>query len=157
MSRRCATFSSPGKTRWLTVYSDGRTYWDGKYQPLSANATSDATLAREHDSPGTVTVAEGMGRLNRNSDGDANNDGYNERLGAYEAIASGPRMEVTLAPRGVALVRPIIEVANLPAGKPRVTLEGRLVESLTRLSNGNILIEVPARIEQPATLNIRAE
>jgi hypothetical protein len=55
------------------------------------------------------------------------------------------------------VVRPIIEISGLPAGKPLVTLEGRLIQSLTRLKNGNILIEVPARIEQPITLNVRIE
>ena len=139
-----ATFSSPGKTKWLTVYSDGRTYWDGRFEPLSANAKSDPALAQEHEKPGTITVAEGMGRANRNSDGDANNDGYNERLGAYEVIATGPRIELTLTANGVELARPIVEIAGLPDGKPLVTLEGRLVESLVRLKNGNVLIEIPA-------------
>jgi hypothetical protein len=95
--------------------------------------------------------------VNRNSDGDANNDGYNETLGAYQVIAKGPRMEMTLAPASAELVRPLIEISDLPAGKPLVTLEGRLIESLTRLKNGNVLIEVPARIERPTTLNVRIE
>jgi len=152
-----ATFSSPGKTKWLTVYSDGRTYWDSRFVPLSAPAKEDPLLPREHERPGTVTVAEGQGRVNRNSEGDANNDGYNEKLGAYELISSGPRMEFTLAAHGVPLVRPIVEIAGLPPGKPIVTLEGRLIESLTRLKNGNVLVEVPARIEQPATMNAHVE
>ena len=95
--------------------------------------------------------------MNRNTDGDSNNDGYNERLGAYEVAAAGPRMEMTIASRGLPLARPILEIADLPAGKPIVTLEGRLVESLTRLKNGNVLIEIPARIEQPATINVHLE
>jgi len=152
-----ATFSSPGQTKWLTIYSDGRTFWDGRYEPLSGAAKSDASLARAHESPGVITVAEGMGRVDRNSEGDANNDGYNERLGAYEVVANGPRMELTMASRGAPLVRPLLEISALPPGKPLVTLEGRLVDSLTRLKNGNVLIEIPARIEQPATVNVRAE
>jgi hypothetical protein len=152
-----ATFSSPGKTKFLTMYSDGRTYWDGRYEALSGNAKSDAALAKEHQQPGKIMVAEGMGRANRNTPGDANNDGYNETLGAYELIATGPRMEMTFTAQGVEVVRPIIEISGLPNGKPLVTLEGRLIQSLTRLKNGNVLIEVPARIEQPITLNVRIE
>jgi hypothetical protein len=153
-----ATFSSQGKTRRLTIYSDGRSFWDGRYEPLSGKAKSDPTLEPSHTNPGKITVADAsMGRVNRNSDGDANNDGYNETLGAYQVIAKGPRMEMTLAPASAELVRPLIEISDLPAGKPLVTLEGRLIESLTRLKNGNVLIEVPARIERPTTLNVRIE
>jgi hypothetical protein len=152
-----ATFSSTGKIKWLTLYSDGRAYWDGKFEPVSDNAKKDEMLARDQDWPGQITVADGMGRTNRNTPGDANNDGYNESLGAYEVTANGPRMDMTLTPKGMTLVRPIIEISGLPPGKPLVTLEGQLVESLIRLSNGNVLIEVPARIERATTLNVRIE
>ncbi|HEX3359327.1 MAG TPA: hypothetical protein VHS31_20275 [Tepidisphaeraceae bacterium] len=152
-----ATFSSTGKNKWLTLYSDGRAYWDGRFEPVSDSAKKDEMLARDQDWPGQLSVADGMGRTNRNTPGDANNDGYNETLGAYEVAAKGPRMEVTLTPKGMTLVRPIIEISGLPAGKPLVTLEGQLVESLIRLSNGNVLIEVPARIERATTLNVRIE
>jgi hypothetical protein len=152
-----AVLSSPGKTKWLTIYSDGRAFWDGRFEPLSGPAKQEPLLARGHESPGKIDVAEGMGRINRNTDGDANNDGYNERLGAYQLIASGPRMEMTMSAHGAPIVRPILEIANLPAGKPVVTLEGRLVESLIRLKNGNVLVEIPARIEQPATINVHVE
>jgi len=157
LSTMRVTFRSAGKTKWLTVYSDGRTYWDGKFEPLSSNAKSDPILAQEHDHPGAISIAEGMGRIDRNTSGDANNDGYNERLAAYQIVASGPRMELTLNSKSVPLVRPIVEIAGLPNGKPLITLEGRLIESFTRLKNGNVLIEVPARIEQPATMNVRVE
>ena len=154
---RLRHFASAGGTRNLTLYSDGRAFWDGQFKPVSANAKNDPGLTESHTQPGEIRVADGMGRPNRNSPGDANNDGYNETLGAYELIANGPRMELTIVPHGATLVRPLLEIAGLPPGKPLVTLEGRLVDSLTRLSNGNVLIEIPARIERPATLNIRME
>jgi hypothetical protein len=152
-----ATFSSAGETKNLTLYSDGRAFWDGRFEPISANAKNDAGLAESHTQPGEMRVADGMGRANRNTPGDANNDGYNETLGAYELNANGPRMELTMVPHGATLVRPLLEIAGLPPGKPLVTLEGRLVESLARVNNGNVLIEIPARIERPTTLNVRVE
>src|SRR5262249_29007684 len=60
-----ATFSSAGKTRWFTIYSDGRSYWDGRFEPLSGNAKADPMLARDHVQPGTITVAEELGRPDR--------------------------------------------------------------------------------------------
>jgi hypothetical protein len=152
-----ARFSSNSKTRRLTIYSDGRSYWDGVFKPLSEKAQSDPALARAHESPAVMKVPEGAGRVNRSSKGDANNDGYNESLGAYELTAKGARIEVTIIPQSVEIVRPILEIAGLPQGKALVTLEGRLIESDGRVPNGNLLIEVPARIQRPTTLNVRIE
>jgi len=98
-----------------------------------------------------------MGRLNRSTAGDANNDGYNESRGAYEILASGPRVELTITPRTSTLSRPVFEIAALPTGNVLVNMEGQLISGAVRLSNGDLLLELPARIERPTLVNIRVQ
>src|SRR4051794_10018369 len=143
-----ARFNSEGTdARALTVYSDGRSYWDGQYRPISAVARN-SIFAEEHASPAEVVVPEELGHLNRNTPGDANNDGYNEQRGAYQIMATGARLEVTLTPRSRALVRPVLEVRGLSAGKVLVTTEGRLIDRTVRLEDGTLLIEIPTVLER---------
>jgi hypothetical protein len=104
-----------------------------------------------------VSIPEDQGRLLRQTRGDANNDGYNEVLGAYQIEAAGPRLDVTLSPRTRALVQPVLEIANLPPGKLIATLEGRLIESAERLDDGRVLLILPHKLQRPATLNIRVQ
>lgn len=148
--------SSQGQTKFLTVYSDGRSYWDGEPRPLSPQARSEPI--DQHRSPAEILVPEEMGRLNRNTPGDLNNDGYNERVGAYQVTAAGARVDVTISPRSAALVRPVIEIAGLPAeGKPLATIEGRLVDAthLARTPDGRLLVMLPFRIDRTTTVNVR--
>ena len=148
--------SSPGETRHLTVYSDGRSYWDGELRPLSPQARSEPP--DQHRSPAAISVPESMGRVNRQTPGDLNNDAYNERVGAYQLTASGARLDVTISPRSTALVRPVLEIAGLPpTGKPLVTIEGRLVDAdaSVRTPDGRLLVTLPFRIDRTTTVNIR--
>ena len=99
-----------------------------------------------------------MGRVNRSSAGDADNDGYNESRGAYEIVAASGRIELTITPRaGMLLSRPVLEIAGLPAGAVRVTMEGRLVPGAVRLSGGEVLVELPGVIEQATSVNVRVK
>ncbi|MGB7158200.1 MAG: hypothetical protein WBD40_09050 [Tepidisphaeraceae bacterium] len=152
-----ARFASTGKTKALAVYADGRSVWDGAYKPLSAEVRDDPAFAAAHASPADVTVPETVGRVNRNTPGDANNDGYNEVLGAYQLQASGARLEATLSPRTTLVPRPILQIAGLPHGKALITIEGRLVERSTRLPDGQLLVELPARITRPTLVTIRIQ
>jgi hypothetical protein len=95
--------------------------------------------------------------LNRSTPGDANNDGYNEARGAYQVIASGPRVELTITPRTSALARPVLEIAGLPPGNVLVNMEGQLIAGAVRLSSGDLLLELPAKIERPTIVNVRAQ
>jgi len=149
--------SVAGETKSLSVYADGRSYWDGEYKPLSAEVRDDKSFAAAHASPAEVSVPEMMGRLVRNTPGDANNDGYNEQLGAYQLAAAGARIEATLSPRTTAVPRPVLQVAGLPDGKALITIEGRLVERSTRLKDGQLLVELPARITRPTLVTIRIQ
>jgi hypothetical protein len=151
-----ARFRSGGTPKAATIYSDGRAYWDGVYRPLSS-AAADRLYAQQHVTPARVEVAEEFGRVDRNTPGDADNDGYNEHRGAYQFVASGPRLEIGLTPRAGPLLRPVFEVRGLPPGKVLVTVEGRLIEDVTRLEDGTLLIDIPARVNRATTLYVKLQ
>lgn len=148
-----ARFSSSGATKFLTVYSDGRTYWDGEFRGLSVEGRAES--AGGHASPAAISVPAPMGRVNRRTAGDENNDAYNERLGAYQVAATGARIDVTIAPRSAVLWKPVLEISGLPQGRALVTVEGQLVESLAWLPDGNLLVVLPFRIDRTTTVNVR--
>lgn len=150
-----ARFSSTGRTRSLTIYSDGRAYWDGQYDAMASDTLLEPEQAGQHRTPAEVVVPEELGRLERRSKGDSNNDGYNEQTGSYRVIASGPRLELAITPRTDAVVRPIFEIGGLPAGKVLATVEGKLVERMHRLEDGTLLLQMPGRIHRRTTLNVR--
>jgi len=112
-------------------------------------------IQAHHDYPAKVEIAEEFGHLNRNSPGDQNNDGYDESTGAYQITATGPRVEFTLSPRSGLLVRPVVEIAGLPAGAVTATMDGRWVEKIVRLENGNVLIELPGESAFPVTVAVK--
>jgi hypothetical protein len=145
-----------GKNNTLTLYTDGRAYRDGKYQPVRSH-NEDPMFAAQHEVPAGLRVAPEFGRVDRRSAGDANNDGYNETRGAYQLIASGNRMEFSITPATPSLIRPVLEIANLPEGKVVATVEGRLVENIARTTDGHVLIELPTRIERATTINVNVQ
>lgn len=149
-------FEQPdGGRRWV-IYSDGRRYEDGVFKPTwSTEFNSD--FAAQHAAPAQVSVPEEQGRLDRRSVGDANNDGYNERLGAYQIVAAGGRLDITLAPRTTQLVMPVLEIRGLPPGKLVVTVEGELIKAMHRAEGGPVLLVVPHKMGRPATVNVRVQ
>jgi hypothetical protein len=151
-----AVFESRGKEKWYVMYADGRTILDGQMRPVSVTPDVAASLAQQHANPGTISIAEEMGRVERNHAGDANNDGYAERVGAYELVANGARLEFSIAPReGEGLMRPVVEIAGMPAGNALVNMEGRVVEDVMRLEDGRLLIELPGVIQAKITVSVR--
>jgi hypothetical protein len=149
---RFASTHAPGS---LTVYADGRMYWGGEFRAVARTLTDAAEQARQHLAPAEVVVPESMGRLNRSTAGDTNNDGYNESRGAYQVAASGSRVEMTITPRTSVLSRPVLEVAGLPPGEVLVNMEGTLVGGAVRLANGDVLVELPTQIARPTLVNLR--
>jgi hypothetical protein len=147
--------TSNGTKKNEVIYSDGRAYVDGEYSAIGLPAKADPTLAEQHQSPAELTVAPELGRVVRQTEGDLNNDGYNELTGTYELLAVGPRFEVRIAPRTARLSRPVLQIRGLPPGKVLANLEGRMVERIVRLDDGTVLMELPARIERPTTLSLR--
>jgi hypothetical protein len=150
-------FSSTGKNKLMTIYSDGRSYRDGKFVPISAPAKADPLLAQQENAPAEIEVPETMGRLERRSAGDENNDGYNESRGSYTIISNGPRLSVTITPRSVPIIRPVLEIKGMPAGDVLVTVEGQLVEKTVRLEDGTLLVDVPTRIDRTTTVTLRVQ
>ena len=150
-------FASAHPPGTLTIYADGRMYWGGELRAVSPALADAAEQARQHASPAQVAVLETMGRVNRSTAGDANNDGYNETRGAYQVVSSGPRVEMTITPRTSVLSRPVFEISGLPPGEVLVTMEGMLIPGASRLANGDVLIEIPAQIARPTLVNVRAQ
>jgi hypothetical protein len=153
-----ARFSSRGGAGTLAIYADGRVFEDGKYNGdwVVSDPWHDE-YPLNHKAPAQLQVPEAEGRLDRNSPGDVRNMGYSPLWGCYELVAFGKRMEIGIAPASPALSRPVFEIAGLPAGKAVVMLEGELISDVCRLPNGNLLIELPARVLRPATLEVRIE
>ena len=152
-----ARFTSSGETKALTVYADGRSLWDGAYKPLAVEVRDDKSFAAAHAAPAELAVPETMGRVGRSTPGDANNDGYNEQLGAYQIEATGGRLELTMTPRGTPVPRPVLQIAGMPQGRALVTIEGRLVEKSIRLKDGQLLVELPARITRATLVTVRIQ
>jgi hypothetical protein len=150
-----ARFHSTGPEKSRVIYSDGRQYIDGILKPIGIKPSVVIDIQAHHDYPAKVEIAEEFGHLNRNSPGDQNNDGYDESTGAYQITATGPRVEFTLSPRSGLLVRPVVEIAGLPGGAVTATMDGRWVEKIVRLENGNVLIELPGESAFPVTVNVK--
>jgi hypothetical protein len=148
-----ARFTS-GDGQEMTLYADGRQYTDGKLNLLGPRPRYADTLARQQEAPAEVEIAEEYGRLDRDTPGDRNNDGYNELRGAYQLAARTSRLEVTLKPRGGSLAVPVLEIAGLKPGKALVTVEGQLVDRSTRLDDGRVLVELPLILRRAATVNV---
>jgi hypothetical protein len=147
--------AADGKRNWV-IYSDGREYVDGRFElPAGLSLPDRDALIEQHDSPAEVSVPEEMGRVERNSPGDVNNDGYNELSGTYQLKATGGRIVVTLKPKTAKLVRPVLEIAGLPAGRITGTFEGVLVEKSIRLANGHVLVELPGSISREVTVELK--
>jgi hypothetical protein len=152
---RFTSSNAPGS---LAIYADGRMYWGGEFRAIAPTLADAQEQAMQHATPAEVVVPESLGRLNRSTAGDANNDGYNEQRGAYQVFASGPRVELTITPRTSVLARPVIEIAGLPPGNVLVNMEGQLIGGAARLSgSGDLLIELPARLERATLVNVRVQ
>jgi hypothetical protein len=150
--------TAAGGRRTRVIYSDGREYVDGGVKSLAeTSAEQQAQLNEQHRAPAALSVPEEMGRVERNSPGDANHDGYNEAVGAYELKAAGPRFEVTVTPQGPKVVRPVLEIAGLPTGHVVAHAEGQVIEKLARLPNGHVLVMLPTTIDRPVTVNVRVQ
>ena len=149
----------PPGSHEATLWRSGRVSVDGAAVPLGAIVGAAVGPGGEGP-PGRASVPPAMGRVDRTTPGDADNDGYNERLGAYQVRAGvgtggGGRLEVTLTPAGSPLRRPAVEASGLPAGPVLATVGGRLVESVDRLPDGRVLVELPFDLDRPATLVLR--
>lgn len=152
-----ARFSMPGTSKSLTVYSDGRSYWDGAFKGLSAPVRDDPAYARQHNAPARIAVPEELGRIVRNSPGDGNADGYNEARGCYMIRANGARLQIEIQPAAFPISRPVFEIAGLPAGKVLVNVEGQIVDAATRLPDGTTLLVFPLRFARPTQISLRVE
>ena len=96
-----------------------------------------------------VVISDDEGRIERQSEGDADGDGYNEARGATVIRVTGRRVRMSVAPgdSGVGgVARPAIEFRGLPAGAATVLWEGMVVKSVARLADGTLLVELPGEV-----------
>ena len=152
-----ARFTSKGPVKQRVMYSDGRQYIDGRYEPLGGRIEAvDRGIDRQHAQPAEVQVRTPGARVNRTHPGDANNDGYAELRGAYQLIGSGARLEFVLLPRDqTPVMTPVVEIAGLPQGEVFAQADGTLIERVARLENGDVLLQLPGRIDRTVTVNVR--
>lgn len=137
--------------QWV-FYNDGRWIEDGR---MSVKGASGDEAIASHTTPATVQIDEAAGRLNPNSPGDADNDGYNEQRGAYQIVARQPRVPVVIKPGAVPVASPVLEIDSLPPGDVSVMVEGRLIETHDRLPDGRVLVNLPIRIDRPVTALVK--
>lgn len=135
-----------------TLYPDGRIIDNGKMAKAPQKAIIDS-----HTSPADITVDEANGRVDQSTDGDAQNDGYNEILGAYQIVARTPRLSLRLVPRGAPVVSPVLEIKGFPAGKVSAMVEGRLIETAVRLEDGTALLMLPLKFDRATTVTVKVE
>jgi hypothetical protein len=141
-----------------TIYRDGDEYLDGKFKSaVVLPAAQTAQMVQQQDHPAELSVPEELGRVERNSPGDLNNDGYAELTGAYQVKANGARIQITITPQTPKLAKPVVEIAGLPPGRIVAALEGQLVDQTVRLENGHVLIQIPSTIQRPVNLDVRVE
>ena len=138
-----------------TLLADGRRVSDGVMDVQDGAAGgAGADWVASHRSPADVTLDDAFGRLDRETPGDADNDGYNEKRAAYEIVARTPRLTLTLRPRGATVACPVLEVAGLPPGPLTVTVAGKLIDGAVRTENGTVLVPVPLRIDTPTDVTV---
>jgi hypothetical protein len=148
-----ACFIMPGRSSLRVIYCDGMQIIDGR--AVSLDPALSPRLVDQHENPARIEVAAELGRVDRNTSGDANNDGYAEATGTYQLVAAGPRMNLTITPQTPSLAQPVLEIANLPEGKLLVNMEGRAVDKIIRLPSGHTLIALPGTLTRPTQINIR--
>ena len=137
-----------GRARW-TLVSDGRSILDGKLRGV------DSDSAAAFAAPAQAIVDESTGRLDRETPGDADNDGFNEVRGSYEITATGPRLRVRLVPSGkTTMDAPVLEIHGLPIEARLVTVDGRLMDQTARLSDGTLLVLLPLRVSAPIEISV---
>ncbi|HEX8325531.1 MAG TPA: hypothetical protein VF595_16635 [Tepidisphaeraceae bacterium] len=126
--------------RYWTLLASGQSILNGKpFKPATvAEVTPDAATARP----------------DRETPGDTDNDGYNERRGAYAIVARGPRVRLSIDPGRQPADSPVFEVKGLPPGPAAVTAGGRLVEATARLADGTLLVMVPMVIDRPTEITV---
>jgi hypothetical protein len=141
-----------------TIYRDGDEYLDGKFKSAMAlPAAQTAQMVQQQDHPAELAIAEELGRVERNSPGDLNNDGYAELTGAYQVKASGARIQITITPQTPKLAKPVVEIAGLPPGRIVAALDGQLIDQTVRLANGHVLVQIPSTIQRPVNLDVRVQ
>lgn len=103
-----------------------------------------------------IQILDDSARIDRNSPGDSNQDGYDESIGSYRIFALTPTVTLRVSPQDKPVDRTLIEVSKLPPGEVRVTVEGELVDRIHRFKDGRVLVELPITVDRPMQIEIRS-
>jgi hypothetical protein len=152
----------PGDARNIVLYADGRFIENAHMRVLNNTADAGANSKTDiksfvalHIEPAELNVDEAGGRVDRTTPGDVNNDGYNERVGAYCIAAVSGRVSFVLAPAGTALVNPVIHIQPMPPGNVVVMVEGVLFDTAVRLPDTGVLVMLPVTLQRPTRVSVK--
>jgi hypothetical protein len=106
----------------------------------------------EYLSPGRLAPAEGS-RVGFAS-GDRNRDGFDESQGCYSIAPRTGTARLTFHPGAEGMVDPVLMVRGDWRGPVSVNLAGRAVRQMIRLEDGDLLMILPGRYDQPVPLEI---
>lgn len=140
--------------RWMTLRCDGRYAANDGSGLLQQSGSSMAVAWNQPTAE--LDIDEADGRLDRDTDGDANNDGYNEKLGAFQVRAAGPRLAFKLTPGSTPMQSPLIEISGLPGGDLKVLMEGKIVNTVCRLPGGHVLVLLPFTLDRLTEVTVRS-
>jgi hypothetical protein len=153
--------STQSPPRWVSIDSLGRQI------EASGGVVTYSYIGNQRDnsswrlamrSPGEVSVTQEQGRVDRQSVGDFNQDGFDESRNSYRVVANAKRLDITLTPGGVPLENAVIEIDGLQsANEISATLAGQIIRTIERTSSGTVLIEVPSRVERAVIIQVRSK
>jgi hypothetical protein len=138
---------------------EGAVYATGRVAGEAGSAwVGLSPAAPEGDGRVEVRIGDDVGRIDRQSEGDADGDGYNEARGATVIRVSARRLHLFVrSPEDRAVRSAAIEVRGLPAGPVTVLRDGAIVERTERLADGTLLLELPGEVLREQRVDIRVE
>ena len=151
-----AQFVTASGKSWM-IYTDGRSVQEKQLVSMfkSADPQYKRLLAEQHDQPAAIEVDEEFGRVNRESDGDLHNSGYNSARAAYLITSvQKTRLEFKITPKTPQMVNPVFEIAGLQKGTPVILVAGKLIDRHAWLADGRLLFEIPLALSRETTVNI---
>jgi hypothetical protein len=112
-----------------------------------------AALRRGYTTPGRIRLDLGDGEFY--SPGDADRDRFDESAGCWDLAAENGHCRFRLLPPPGGLPRPVFRIRSVR--RPvSVSLEGLAVRDLVELESGDVLFQLPGRIDQPCWVEVRS-
>jgi len=121
--------------------------------PHDLDGAPEATaLAGDYQHPARLAVS--VGALRRDAAGDLNGDGFNESEGCYELRLEGNLLRFNFQPGSWMRDRPVFRVADTRQRRCWVYADGRIVRSVGRDADGNLMFLLPQVITEPVDVEV---